>query len=42
MQIEKLREEFDNFLASKNFDLTDEEVIKRANELEKKIYESHA
>lgn len=42
MSIEKLREEFDSFLASKNFDLTDKEVIKKANELEKELYKSHA
>lgn len=42
MSIEELRKEFDSFLVSKNFNLTDEEVIKRATELEKKIYESHA
>ncbi len=42
MTKETLRNEFDDFLASKNFDLTDKEVIEKARELEKKIYESHA
>lgn len=42
MNIEQLRKEFDKFLISKNFNLSDEEVVRKAKELEKKIQESHA
>ncbi len=40
MNIEQKRKEFDEFLVSKNFDMTDKEVIEKALELEKNIKNS--